>query len=148
MEDNKHFTISYYAKKHKKHISRQAKWDSLCRYWTSKQGNSLITYFDIDANNYRTCSGNYKIRFQLTWVYIQYIIPYIINNRKDTMQYLIIREIEYQNLDNSFDVMNQTTDINKANDMLQGYTLINKDKDTTYSIVKYETPLVLTQEVA
>ena len=64
------------------------------------------------------------------------------------MQYLIIREIEYQNLDNSFDVMNQTTDINKANDMLQGYQLINKDKDTTYSIVKYETPLVLTQEVA
>jgi hypothetical protein len=64
------------------------------------------------------------------------------------MQYLIIREIEYHNIDNSFDVMNQTTDINKANDMLQGYTLINKDKDTTYSIVKYETPLVLTQEVA
>lgn len=63
MEDNKHFTITYYAKKHKKHISRQAKWDSLCRYWTSKQGNALITYFDIDANNYRTCSGNYKIRF-------------------------------------------------------------------------------------
>ena len=64
------------------------------------------------------------------------------------MQYLIIREIEYHNIDNSFDVMNQTTDINKANDMLQGYTLINKNKDTTYSIVKYETPLVLTQEVA
>ena len=64
------------------------------------------------------------------------------------MQYLIIREIEYQNLDNSFDVMNQTTDINKANDMLQGYNLINKDKATTYSIVKYESPLVLTQEVA
>jgi hypothetical protein len=64
------------------------------------------------------------------------------------MQYLIIREIEYHNIDNSFDVMNQTTDINKANDMLQGYTLINKDKDTTYSIVKYESPLVLTQEVA
>ena len=64
------------------------------------------------------------------------------------MMYLIIREIEYHNIDNSFDVMNQTTDINKANDMLQGYTLINKDKDTTYSIVKYETPLVLTQEVA
>ena len=64
------------------------------------------------------------------------------------MQYLIIREIEYHNIDNSFDVMNQTTDINKANDMLQGYNLINKDEDTTYSIVKYETPLVLTQEVA
>ena len=64
------------------------------------------------------------------------------------MQYLIMREVQYERLDNSFDVMNQTTDINKANDMLQGYNLINKDKDTTYSIVKYETPLVLTQEVA
>ena len=64
------------------------------------------------------------------------------------MQYLIIREIDYDTLDNSYDVMNQTTDINKANDMLQGYNLINKDEDTTYSIVKYESPLVLTQEVA
>ncbi len=64
------------------------------------------------------------------------------------MQYLIMREVQYERLDNSFDVMNQTTDINKANDMLQGYNLINKDKDTTYSIVKYESPLVLTQEVA
>ena len=64
------------------------------------------------------------------------------------MQYLIIREIEYDTLDNSYDVVDCTTDINKANDMLQGYTLINKDKDKTYSIVKYETPLVLTQEVA
>ena len=64
------------------------------------------------------------------------------------MQYLIIREIEYDTLDNSYDVVDYTTDINKANDMLQGYTLINKDKDKTYSIVKYESPLVLTQEVA
>ena len=64
------------------------------------------------------------------------------------MKYLIIREINYDTLDNSYDVVDYTTDINKANDMLQGYTLINKDKDRTYSIVKYETPLVLTQEVA
>ena len=77
-----------------------------------------------------------------------YMLEFPTITERKTMQYLIIREIEYQNLDNSFDVMNQTTDINKANDMLQGYTLINKDKDTTYSIVKYETPLVLTQEVA
>ena len=64
------------------------------------------------------------------------------------MQYLIIREINYDTLDNSYDVVDYTTDINKANDMLQGYNLINKDKDTTYSMVKYESPLVLTQEVA
>ena len=59
----KTFYITYWANKHKKHITRNAKWDSLCKYWTSKTGNSLITYFDLDAQGYRTCSGNYKIRF-------------------------------------------------------------------------------------
>ena len=54
------------------------------------------------------------------------------------MQYLIIREIEYHNIDNSFDVMNQTTDINKANDMLQGYRLIETDKDVSYTMIKYD----------
>ena len=54
------------------------------------------------------------------------------------MMYLIIREINYDTIGNSFDVINQTTDINKANDMLQGYNLINKDKRVVYSIVKYE----------
>ena len=63
MEDNKHFTITYYAKKHKKHISRQAKWDSLCRYWTSKQGANLMTYFDIDKDGYRTAKGSWKVRY-------------------------------------------------------------------------------------
>ena len=63
------------------------------------------------------------------------------------MQYLIIREIEYQNLDNSFDVMNQTTDINKANDMLQGYNLIKKEDNVIYTLVKYEQPLKLTKEM-
>ena len=63
MEIDKHFTITYYAKKHGKHITRNAKWTELCKYWTSKTGNQLITYFDLDAQGYRTCSGNYKIRF-------------------------------------------------------------------------------------
>ncbi len=63
------------------------------------------------------------------------------------MQYLIIREIDYDTLDNSYDVMNQTTDINKANDMVQGYNLINKREDTTYSIVKNESPVILTKEM-
>ena len=77
-----------------------------------------------------------------------YMLEFPTITERKTMQYLIIREIQYERLDNSYDVMNQTTDINKANDMLQGYNLINKDEDTTYSIVKYESPLVLTKEVA
>ncbi len=63
MENNKTFNITYYAKKHAKHITRRAKWDSLSKYWTSKSGNSLITYYDLDAQGYRTCRGSYKIRF-------------------------------------------------------------------------------------
>ena len=63
MIDDRHFTITYYAKKHSKHISRRGKWDSMCRYFTTKLGNACVTYFDLDANNYRTASGNYKIRF-------------------------------------------------------------------------------------
>ena len=63
MNTQKTFTITYYAKKYGKMITRTAKWDSLSKYWTSKSGNALVTYYDLDAQGYRTCSGNYKIRF-------------------------------------------------------------------------------------
>ena len=64
------------------------------------------------------------------------------------MIYLIIRGIDYDTIDNSYDVMEYTNDLDKANDMVQGYRLINKREDTTFTIVKYESPLVLTKEVA
>ena len=43
---------------------------------------------------------------------------------------------------------NYSDNLDKANDMLQGYKLIEKDKNNFYSIVKYETPLILEKEVA
>ena len=55
------FKITYYAKKHGKHITRQGKWTELCRYWTSKVGDSLITYFDMDAQSYRTAKTSWTI---------------------------------------------------------------------------------------
>ena len=64
------------------------------------------------------------------------------------MIYLIIKEIDYENMDNTYRVMDHSDNIDKANDMLQGYKLIEKDERVSYSIVKYETPLVLTKEVA
>ena len=64
------------------------------------------------------------------------------------MMYLIIKEIQYENMDNSYRVMDYTSDVDKANDMLQGYKLIEKQDNVSYSIVKYEKPLVLTKEVA
>ena len=51
MELNKQFTITYYSNKDKKHITRRGKWTDKCRYWTSKLGDSLITYFDMDKDN-------------------------------------------------------------------------------------------------
>jgi len=67
--------------------------------------------------------------------------------KEDNMMYLIIKETDYDTLDNSYDVINFTNNNNKANDMLQGYNLINKRKDTSYSIVRYEQPLKLTKEM-
>ena len=63
------------------------------------------------------------------------------------MMYLIIKEITFQNLNSVFDVVNFTNDIDKANDMLQGYNLINKEDNVIYTLVKYEQPLKLTKEM-
>ena len=62
--------------------------------------------------------------------------------------YLIIQETKFANMDSVYYVCNFTTDLDKANDMLQGYNLINKKEEVVYSIVKYEQPLILKKEVA
>ena len=64
------------------------------------------------------------------------------------MMYLIIKETKFDNIDNIYQVINFTTDLDKANDMLQGYNLIKKEDNVVYSIVKYEQPLRLEREVA
>ena len=63
------------------------------------------------------------------------------------MMYLIIQETTFQNVDSVFQVINFTNDIDKANDMLQGYNLINKNENVIYTLVKYEQPLKLTKEM-
>ena len=63
------------------------------------------------------------------------------------MMYLIIKETTFKSIDSVYDVCNFTTDIDKANDMLQGYNLINKNEDVVYTIVKYEQPLILKKEM-
>ena len=61
--------------------------------------------------------------------------------------YLIIKEIKLSNT-SIFNVVSFTDNIDKANDMLQGYNLIEKDnKNVVYSIIKYEQPLKLTKEM-
>ena len=64
------------------------------------------------------------------------------------MMYLILRETHYEGIDNSYDIEDFTKDHAKAVEKLQGYKLINDNKDRTYTIIKYESPLLLTEEVA
>ena len=54
------------------------------------------------------------------------------------MIYLIIKEIDYENMDSTYRAMDYTSDVDKANDMLQGYNLIEKETNVYYTIVKYE----------
>jgi len=61
--------------------------------------------------------------------------------------YLIIKETKFTD-DSMYQVVNFTDNLDKANDMLQGYNLINKEEKVVYSIVKYEQPLKLEREVA
>ena len=45
----KTFYITYYANKHKKHITRRGKHDEKSRYGTSKQGVPYYVYYDLDV---------------------------------------------------------------------------------------------------
>ena len=54
--------ITYYASKHKKHITRHGKHDDKSRFGTNKKGVAYYVYYDINAYNHRTASGSWKIR--------------------------------------------------------------------------------------
>jgi len=64
------------------------------------------------------------------------------------MIYLILKERHYDNIENSYDIVESSDDIDKINDKLRGYQLINDNKNISFSIVRYESPLLLTEEVA
>ena len=64
------------------------------------------------------------------------------------MIYFIIKERHYTNIENSYNIVASSKDIDVINDKLKGYQLINDDKNDVYSIVRYESPLLLTEEVA
>ena len=69
--------------------------------------------------------------------------------KEDTkMMYLILKETSFDTIDSIYDICNFTTDIDKARDMLQGYRLVEKAKNVSYSMLRYEQPLKLTKEVA
>ena len=68
-------------------------------------------------------------------------------NRKENM-YLIIREIEYYTFENDYSVLGSADNMESANKLLDAHKLINKRENTNFTIVKFETPLILKKEVA
>jgi len=58
----KTFYITYWADKHKKHITRLGKHDEKSRYGTNKKGKPYYVYYDMDAHNHRCASGSWKVR--------------------------------------------------------------------------------------
>jgi len=62
--------------------------------------------------------------------------------------YLILKHTPYEYIDDSYDIVSATDNLDDANNKLQGYQLINENKNISFSILKYEQPLILTKEVA
>ena len=54
------------------------------------------------------------------------------------MMYLIIKEKNYDSVDNSYDIQDYTDNSEIASEMLQGYDLINQDQAVKFSIVKFD----------
>ena len=64
------------------------------------------------------------------------------------MQYLILKHTPYEYINDSYDIVSATDNLDEANNKVQGYRMINEDKNISFSMLKYEPPLILTEEVA
>ena len=64
------------------------------------------------------------------------------------MTYLILKHTPYEYINDSYDIVSATDNLDEANNKVQGYRMINEDKNISFSILKYEPPLILTEEVA
>ena len=62
MIKDKTFRITY-KKSNGVEITRFGKFDDKSRYWKSKIGSALMTYFDLDRQGYRTAKDSWKVRY-------------------------------------------------------------------------------------
>jgi hypothetical protein len=62
MIHNKTFRITF-TKSTGETVTRFGQWTEKCRYWTSKLGEALITYYDLDQRGYRTAKGKWEVRY-------------------------------------------------------------------------------------
>ena len=62
MIKDKTFRITY-KKSNGETVTRFGKWTDKCRVWTSKVGSALMTYYDLDAQGYRTAKNKWEVRY-------------------------------------------------------------------------------------
>ena len=55
------FSITYFAKKYGKFITRAGLWTEQSKQWLSKKNESLFSYYDLDNEGYRTASGDFVL---------------------------------------------------------------------------------------
>ena len=60
---HKPFMITYFSNKDGKTITRKGTWTEKCKYFTSKIGNNMMTYFDMDKQGYRTAKTSWTVRY-------------------------------------------------------------------------------------
>jgi len=56
MKLNDNFVITY-TKLDGESVTRKGKWTDKCKKFVANAGHACLTYFDLDANNYR-CATN------------------------------------------------------------------------------------------
>ena len=59
-----------------------------------------------------------------------------------------MKHTPYEYVNDSYDIVSSTDNLDEANNKVQGYRMINENKNISFSILKYEPPLILTEEVA
>ena len=63
--------------------------------------------------------------------------------------YLILKQVKYEgNLEDDFYIVGRAENIKNANRLLNAHNTINTKEYITYSILNYEPPLILKEEVA
>jgi len=63
--------------------------------------------------------------------------------------YLILKHVKYESdLEDDFYIVGGAEDIKNANKLLNAHNTINKKEYVSYSILNYEPPLILKDEVA
>ena len=64
MIKDKTFYVTYFAKKHTAFRTRKAKGTNECNSWLSKYNKPCMTYYDVDADGYRTAVGNLRVKYE------------------------------------------------------------------------------------